>query len=174
MRNCGFTRTAIPALMAMLLMLGSGAIVGISDQKPLEPIKWSIKAALPDKSLKPGEQFTVQLTAKIDNGWHLYSIEQPEGGPTAMRIYMPSEQPFEQAGTIDSSEPTVAMDPNFNLVTQYYEGQAAFTIPVKVAANAASGKSEVKVNVSFQTCSDELCLPPKTVKLAVEVNLAAR
>ena len=174
MRNCGFRRTAIPALTAMVLMLGSGAIVGISDQKPLEPVKWSIKATLPDKSLKPGERFAVQLTAKIEAGWHLYSTEQPEGGPTAMRVYLPSEQPFEQAGTTDSSEPTVVMDPNFNLMTQYYEGQAAFTIPVKVAASAASGKSEVKVSVSFQTCSGQLCLPPKTVKLAVEVNLAAR
>jgi hypothetical protein len=27
--------------------------------------------------------------------------------------------------------------------------------------------------VSFQTCNDELCLPPKTVKIAVDVSVSA-
>jgi hypothetical protein len=66
------------------------------------------------------------------------------------------------------------MDPNFNLMTQYFEGGATFTMTLKPVATAPSGKTDVKVNVTFQTCSDQLCLPPKTVKLTAAVNVAAR
>ncbi len=151
-----------------------GAQAGKSSQIPKEPIKWSVKAGGPARPLKPGDKFNLQLTAQIEDGWHLYSTDQAEGGPTPTRIVLPADQPFEQAGNLESSEPKTTMDPNFNLMTEYYEGEATFTMPVKVAASAVPGQSEVKVNVSFQTCNDELCLPPKTVKLSVEIDLAAR
>lgn len=144
---------------------------GGREQAAKDPIQWSIKAAVPDKPLQAGDAFTVQLLAAIEDGWHLYSTEQAEGGPIPTRISMPPDQPFEQSGSIEASEPRSALDPNFNLTTEYYEGQAAFYIPVKVAAGAASGKSLVKVNVYYQTCNDQICLPPKTVKLSAEVRI---
>ena len=165
-------RTTLAILVCIVAATTAGAIAGDPGQIPKEPVKWSMKAGLPDKPVKPGQAFSLHLTAKIDEGWHLYSTEQIEGGPIPTRIVMPADQPFVQAGTIESSEPKTAMDPSFNLMTEFYEEEAAFTIPVKVAANAPAGKPEVKVNVSFQTCNDQICLPPKTVKLAVTVTLA--
>jgi thiol:disulfide interchange protein DsbD len=173
MSKCSLRRVAILAQTAIVPVLIAGVTARVLCQVPKEPVKWSMKASLPDKSLKPGAKFDLQLTATIEEGWHLYSLDQEEGGPTPTRILMPADQPFEQAGAIESSEPKTAMDPNFNLMTQYYEDTASFTIPVKVAATAAAGKSQVKVNVSFQTCNDELCLPPKTIKLTVDVNVSA-
>lgn len=171
MLNGRSNRTGIFAAAAAFVALIAGVAARDSGQIPKEPIKWSIKATAPDKPLRSGDKFTLELTAKIEEGWHLYSTEQAEGGPIPTRIVIPGAQPFEQAGSIESSEPNVALDPNFNLITQYYEEQATFIIPVKVATTTAAGKSEVKVNVSFQTCNDELCLPPRTVKLTAEVNL---
>jgi DsbC/DsbD-like thiol-disulfide interchange protein len=165
------SRTAIAALVCITALTTAGALAGNAGQVAKEPVKWSIKAGLPEKPLKPGQTLSLHLTAKIEEGWHLYSTEPIEGGPIPTRIVMPPDQPFEQAGTIESSEPKTAMDPSFNLMTEYYEEEASFTIPVKVAANATAGKSEVKVNVSFQTCNDQICLPPKTIKLAVAINL---
>jgi thiol:disulfide interchange protein DsbD len=174
MSKCSLKRTGILTQGAALLVFIAGNTAEVPCQVPKEPVKWSMKASLPAKPLKPGDRFDLQLAATIEEGWHLYSLEQEEGGPTPTRIVMPAEQPFEQAGAIESSEPKTAMDPNFNLTTQYYEDTAFFTIPVKVAATAPAGKSQVKVNVSFQTCNDELCLPPKTIKLTVDVNVAAK
>jgi hypothetical protein len=171
MLHSGLKGIAIPALALVLVALAAGAATEPFGQVPKEPIKWSIQAKVPEKPLKPGDNFLVQLTATIDEGWHLYSPDQEEGGPTPTRIVMPAEQPFEQAGAIESAEPKSAMDSNFNLMTRYYEEQAVFIIPVKVSDRAAAGKSEVKVNVSFQTCNDELCLPPKTMKLSAAVSL---
>ena len=171
MIRCGSRRIVTLAAATLALVLGSIACAGASGQLPKEPIRWSIKAELPDRPLKPGEQFTVRLTAVIEEHWHLYGLEQAEGGPIPTRIVLPGDQPFEQAGRIEAAEPKTEMDPNFNLMTEYYEEQALFSVPVKVAANATPGNSELKVNASYQTCSDELCLPPKTVKLAVPINI---
>lgn len=163
---------SLAAPLTLGLVLGISVAAGMPGQIPKEPIQWSIKANLPDKPLKLGDPFTLQLTAKIDQGWHLYSTEQAEGGPTPTRIVLPSEQPFKQGGPIESSEPKTAMDPNFNLMTGYYEDKATFIIPVDVSLTASPGMAEAKVNVSFQSCNEHLCLPPRTVKLTVDVTLA--
>jgi DsbC/DsbD-like thiol-disulfide interchange protein len=167
----GLKRSVFLGLVAGLLMTGSAAFSEVSGQIPKEPVKWSVQAELPGGPLKPGDHFLVRLTAKIEEGWHLYSLEQAEGGPVPTRISVPAGQPFAQDGAIESSEPKSAMDPNFNLTTQYYEEEATFTVPVKVAANAPAGDPEVIISVGFQTCSDQLCLPPRTVKLGTAVTI---
>ena len=164
-------RSTLAILVCIAIAMAAGVVAGHQGQIPKEPVKWSMKAGLPQKPVRPGQAFSLHVTATIEEGWHLYSTEQIEGGPIPTRIFMPPDQPFAQAGTIESSEPKTAMDPSFNLMTEFYEEEAAFTIPVKAGVNAAAGKSEVKVNVSFQTCNDQICLPPKTVKLAVTVNV---
>jgi len=171
MAHFGLARKMVWVAVFVVFALAAWMMAGPVTQIPKEPIKWSMQVSPPEGQVKAGEKFTIQLNAKIDEGWHLYAIDQEEGGPIPTRILMPAEQNFEQAGGIESSEPKTAMDPNFNMMTHFYEEQASFVIPVQAAANAAAGKTEVKVNVSFQTCNDELCLPPKTVKLSVPLNV---
>ena len=164
---------AAPAFALCLAFIFSGIPATGSSQIPKEPIKWSAKIQSADKPLRAGERFAVQLTARIEEGWHLYSTDQVEGGPIPTRITLPADQPFEMAGTIESAEPKTAFDPNFNLMTEFYENEALFAVPAKVTAVAAPGKAGIRVSVSFQTCNDEICLPPKTVRLNVPLELAA-
>ena len=67
-----------------------------TDTEP-NPIKWSIKANA-SEPIKAGDQFVLELTAQIENGWHLYSTERIEGGPTPTRITLAPGQEFEIAG----------------------------------------------------------------------------
>ena len=163
---------ASAAAAIALVLLSSGTAASSSCQIPKEPIKWSAAIESGGKPLKAGERFALQLTARIEEGWHLYSTHQVEGGPIPTRIALPADQPFEMAGTIESSEPETAFDPNFNLMTEFYENEASFAVPVRVTAVAAPGKAEVRVTVSFQTCNDEVCLPPRTVRLTVPLELS--
>ncbi len=169
-------RNTFGLLMLLLsaVLSVSATVAGHSLQIPKEPVQWSVRAELAGEPLKAGDKFVLHLTAKIADGWHLYSTEQEEGGPIPTRIVLPPDQPFEKDGPIASLEPKTAFDPNFNLMTAYFEETAVYSIPMKVSATAAAGASEARVNVSFQTCNDQLCLPPKTVKLAVKISLAAR
>jgi hypothetical protein len=76
------------------------------------------------------------------------------------------------AAAIQATEPQTLMDPSFNLEVQLYEGEAAFTLPLRLAAGATEGAQRIVVNASYQTCDNKICLPPKTVKLEVPVTVA--
>lgn len=139
----------------------------------LNPVKWSLKADAPNAPLKTGEVFRIQLTAEIEDGWHLYSIEEIERGPRPTRISLAADQPFELADSVEAPEPQTAFDENFGVSTQFYEHSVTFTLPVTVAANAPAGKRKLIVQSRYQTCTDKLCLPPKLVKTEIEVEISA-
>ncbi|MEW6207459.1 MAG: cytochrome c biogenesis protein CcdA [Acidobacteriota bacterium] len=156
--------------IALALVAALAATVSVFGQNP---IRWSIKPPAVKGPLKPGDKFSVKLVAEIDAGWHLYSPSQMEGGPVPTRITLASNQPFRLAGKVASPAPLVAHDPNFDIDTEFYDGSATFTIPVRVNADAASGKTKLQVSASFQSCNDQFCLPPRTVKLEVPLEIAA-
>ena len=141
----------------------------INAQDDLNPIKWSVKE-VPQK-IKSGESFKVEIVAKIDEGWHLYSLEQSSGGPIPTRITLPDNQKFKLSSDIESPVPQIVYDTNFNMDTQFYEYEAVFKIPVEVLKEAAAGKNTLVINTFFQTCNDKTCLPPKTVRLNADIEV---
>lgn len=133
------------------------------------PTKWSLESSVKGTSIKKDESFRADLTAEIEDGWHLYSVEQPIGGPFPTKISMPENAAFSIAGSVESSKPIVKPDPNFPvdgkpLETKYFEKQAVFTVPLKTLSE--TNADDLAVNVRFQVCSDTVCLPPKTVKVS--------
>ncbi|HKP36692.1 MAG TPA: protein-disulfide reductase DsbD domain-containing protein [Pyrinomonadaceae bacterium] len=140
------------------------------DSEALDPIKWTIQS----KAVKPAgdkNQFTLDLTAQIEGGWHLYSTEKVEGGPSPTRITILPGQSLELDGEIDSPAPRSAYDPNFQVATEFYEGSVVFTIPVKPITTTRPGK--VRVQVRYQTCTPTICLPPKLIELETSLEEAS-
>ncbi len=164
-RSCA--RTALPAVM-MLVIAGCA----LAQDVPENPITWSL-ALERSSPPKAGSAFRALLSAKIEAGWHLYSTEQREDGPKPTRIAVPKDQVFELGGEIESPTPIIAMDENFGFETQFYQDSATFALPLRIAANAPSGQHKLQVQVRYQTCTGKLCLPPKTVKLDLTVEIAA-
>lgn len=156
---------------AFLMSVAAHVFAQESSGVQLNPIKWSLKLDAPSALFKVGEQFRVLLTAEIEDGWHLYSIEEIERGPRPTRISLAADQPFELA-EIEAPEPQSAFDENFGIPTQFYEHAVTFILPVTVAAKAPAGKRKLIVQARYQTCTDKLCLPPKLVKTEVEVEIA--
>lgn len=129
-----------------------------------DPVKWSLKAAPPDAA----KITIVELTAQIQTGWHLYSTERVEGGPSPTRITLVANQGLEISGEIDSPAPHSAYDPNFQVATESYVGSVIFKIPVKMLAGTNLDK--IKVQVRYQTCTSTICLPPKLLELETSFN----
>ena len=150
------------------------ANVWAGNQKPPDPISWSLKMDGPSQAIKPGDVFKVQMEAHIEQGWHLYSTEQPAGGPRPTRIILPPHQVFESGGTVESPAPLTAHDANFDIETQFYEDAVTFTMPVRVSPRTPAGSYKLQVEVRFQSCTRELCLPPTTVKLSLSVEVAKK
>ena len=136
-----------------------------------DPIRWTVKKDNPSSPVKAGDKFNAQVIATIDDGWHLYSLEQPSGGPIPTRISIVENQNFKLAGKIESPLPQVVFDPNFNMDTQFYADEAVFDLSVEVAKDVLTGKNTLSVNIFFQTCNDKTCLPPKLVKVSTDIAI---
>ncbi|HQU91990.1 MAG TPA: cytochrome c biogenesis protein CcdA [Pyrinomonadaceae bacterium] len=112
----------------------------------------------------------VALKAEVESGWHLYSLEQPKGGPIATTIKVAEGSQFEIEGKItEANEAKVQPDPNFivdgkPLETRYFVDRAAFVVPIK--ATGSSSLDLLALDVRFQLCNDTFCLPPKTKRVS--------
>jgi len=155
--------------LALVLCFSAATIFAQEADTEPNPIKWSIKTNV-SEPVKAGDRFVVELTAQIEKGWHLYSTERVEGGPTPTRITIPSGQSFELAGEIDSPAPHSSYDPNFQLATDYYDGSVPFTIPVRALVNSLTS---LRVQVRYQTCTQTVCLAPKLLELETQIKNAA-
>ncbi|MCU1235640.1 MAG: hypothetical protein JWP63_3607 [Candidatus Solibacter sp.] len=135
---------------------------------PADPVVWKLQIG-PSTSVKAGAPFSVKLAAKVQEGWHLYSLKPMAEGPIATRIWIAAGQPFSLAGGIHAPDPQVMQDPTLGMEVELYEGEAVFTLPVKVNAGTAPGSQNLIVSASYQSCNDKLCLPPKTVQVEMSV-----
>jgi DsbC/DsbD-like thiol-disulfide interchange protein len=148
------------------------ALLGLSlYAAPADPVAWKAEEA-PAKPVKPGARFTLRLVAKIQPGWHLYSMKPMEDGPVPTRIWLADGQPFQLAGPVKGDEPQTLQDPTLKMEVEQYEGTAGFAVPVKIAAGAAPGTQNLAVNATFQSCNNKMCLPPKTIAVDVPVTIA--
>jgi len=136
-----------------------------------DPVVWQIANANA-KAVKAGARFNIKLAAKIQETWHLYSLKPMSEGPIPTRIWLAEGQPFELVARIQAPDPEKLQDPSFGMEVEQYEGEADFTLPLKVAAGAPAGPQTLIVNASYQTCNNKICLPPKTVKVQVAVTIA--
>src|SRR5260370_42566196 len=122
------------------------------------PVAWSFKTT-PKKPVKAGDNFALRLVARIEPGWHLYSIDQPPGGPVATEISLATGAPFEM-GAVTGPKPHVLFDSNFDMQVGVYAGGAECYLPVKVAPDASTGRRTVVAPAHDQSCNDKPCLLP--------------
>lgn len=152
------------------LICAALAAISLSAAPP-DPVAWKVQES-PAKPVKAGARFAVKVTAQIQKGWHIYGLKPVADGPIPTRIWLAEGQPAQLAGVIQGDEPQTMQDASFNMEVQLYEGEAGFTLPLRVAASAAPGPQKIVVNASYQSCDNKICLPPKTVKVEIPVTVA--
>lgn len=149
-------------LIIALLLISSAASVLAQD----DPAKWTLSPELKGRSFARGDDVKAVLSAKIDEGWHLYALDQPAGGPIATTVKVAEGSPFEIFGKVTTPEPITEFDPNFQINTSFFADRAEFDVPLKTLKDASAG--DLAIDVRYQLCNDRLCLPPKTVRVTLE------
>lgn len=134
-----------------------------------DPTVWTIDSDAKGRTLSAGNEFSAVLRSAIEPGWHLYALDQPDGGPIKTTIKVTPDDPFEIGGEIVSPDPFVEPDPNFivdgkPLDTKFYKDSVEFTVPIRALAEVAAEK--LRLDVRFQLCNETYCLPPKTVRVS--------
>lgn len=132
-----------------------------------DPVQWSLAPANRAK-VAPGGKILLALTATIQPGWHLYSPTTPLGGPIVTSLKV-NDNPAIAGYQLHRPQPERKLDPNFNIDTETYEGEAKFLIEVETQ-KAATGKATVETLVRYQACSDTKCLTPVKKTSATEIT----
>lgn len=118
-----------------------------------EPVKWNFKLVLTGKSTAD-----IQIRATIDEGWHVYGMVIPAGGPRATSIVFDKMENAVKSGDIQAQSKLIkAHDVNFDMDISWYKNEAFFVQKIKFSDPT---KVKIKGYVEFMSCNDESCLPP--------------
>lgn len=127
------------------------------------PVSW--KTSVDRTSEKT---YNLVLTASIEDGWHLYSQNVPDGGPIPTSIvFKSSESEYKLIGSPSEGEGHEEFDNVFEMDIKYFDGQAVFIQKVETLSDKIIAIEGV---VEFMVCDDSNCLPPTEVDLSFELD----
>jgi len=137
-----------------------------------DPVHWTL--TFDSKSVPPGSKFIGHLTAKIDPGWHLYSLTTPR--PPIATTAVLAENPAVAGFKVYQPKAIVKLDPTFKVNTETFGEEATFLYEIELKKDAPAGPLELTAQVRYQCCNDTMCLPPKkkTAMATITVDPAAK
>jgi len=127
-----------------------------------DPVQWSVEAVRVPES----DRVELKLTATIEDGWHLYSQQIPEGGPIPTTFSFKPSSRYALIGKVKEPKPIVEFDPNFDMELRYFGHKAVF---VQTVQSKTYDAFEIAGEVEFMVCDETQCLPPKYIELAFRV-----
>lgn len=150
----------------VLLFLILFVAATLANAQVLEPVAWSFRAE--DKG---DNNFEIVMTAALDNGWHLYAMDIDEGGPIATSFTFEPVTGYTLNGkSYAVTKPEVKFDNSFGMNIGMHSGTAEFRQKIKVTAASA----KVAGYVTFMSCDDKQCLPPRDVEFSLEIKGTAK
>jgi thiol:disulfide interchange protein DsbD len=123
-----------------------------------DPVKWTL--ASDTTKAAPGAKVVLKLTATLEDGWHLYSLTTPKGGPIRTTASL-AENPAIESTKLYQPKPERKFDKNFGIDTETFEKEIVFLVEAQVKKDAPAGPADLLAQVRYQTCSSTMCLPPK-------------
>ena len=107
----------------------------------------------------------IVFTGTAQPGWHIYSTNIGEGGPTRATFGVDKIKGAKLKGGLKGGPGAKTMqDPIFEMPVTYYEGHATFTQRVELLDK----DYELKGYLKYGACNDENCLPPTSVNAIVK------
>ena len=123
-----------------------------------EPVKFSVS-----QNKLSDSEFELVFTGTVDPGWHVYSTDIPDGGPTPATITFDEQTGVEPAGKLTAKGNVhKAFDELFGMEVSYMETKAVFVQKMRITAPSYS----VKGYLTYGACNDENCMPPTNVDFA--------
>jgi thiol:disulfide interchange protein len=128
----------------------------LSAQSP-DPVQWTLSSDA--ANVAPGAIVPLRLTAKIESGWHLYSLTPTED-------VIPTTVGFAESFALESvavyqPKPERKLDPVLKHEVETFSGEAVLFVQAQLKHDAPPGDVVLTAQVRYQTCNDKECLRPK-------------
>lgn len=149
---------------AILLAVVSLAASG----QPQSPITWTENLEMTSET-----EGQIVFTAVVSDGWHMYSTDIPEGGPTPTSFDFRKIEGAQLIGGVEPSvKPTVVADEMFdNLMIGYWEGTVQFVQKFALAEGCRGCRFNVVVEA--MACNDQSCNRPEKTPFEISFNAEA-
>jgi thiol:disulfide interchange protein DsbD len=141
--------------MIAAVLIGSQAFSQIE-----KPVKWSF--AIKKES---NTEATVFLKADIQNSWHIYSLDQKEGGPIKTSFTFLPGADYALIGKTSQPQPHTKFESAFNMKVSYFERSVIFQQKIRLK----SGTGVLHGKLEFMTCNDKKCLPPENLDFSIKL-----
>src|SRR5690349_12376816 len=139
-------------------------LAAVVSAQSLNPVSWTFSSKkISDKV------YELQMIASIQDGWHLYSQNQPGDAIAVPTSFVFNKNPLvildgkvKEVGKLEKYN-----DEKLGVSAHQYSNKVVFVQRVKLKGNA---KTNITGKLEFQTCNDQKCLPPKTVNLSIALK----
>ena len=115
-------------------------------------------------------EIQIVFTGTIDEGWHVYSTDLPDGGPISATFNTDKMEGLELDGKLTPQGKEIEnYDKMFEMNVRYFENEATFIQKLKVTA----ANYFIEGYLQYGSCDDENCLPPTNVEFSFSGKGAA-
>ena len=117
-----------------------------------------------------GDEAQIEFSAKIDNGWHVYSTGLGNNGPISATFNASKMDGVKTVGGLTHKGNEISQFDNmFGMKLRYFEGSVTFIQKIKFT------KPQYSINcyLEYGACNDETCMPPTSVDFIKSGNAPA-
>ncbi len=137
----------------LVVILYMSVIAGCAAQI-LTPVKWTTDIKV-DES---GDTGTITFSAVIDEGWHMYSMDLPDGGPVPLSINWEKTEGIELTGKpVADKKPYEEFDALFNMKLGWWSDSVRITQEFKFVNK---GGYDISGFIRYMVCNDKTCQSP--------------
>lgn len=149
------------------LLLATASLVMCAQQDDIKtPITWDNSFEMVSDT-----EAVASFTATIDNGWHLYSTQLPDGGPSPTVVVWDKISGLEPTGDLTPDHaPIEKVDEMFELTLSWWEQKVTLTQHFKVTDPSTV---HLEGYVEYSSCNDETCIPPTKEPFTFSGNASA-
>ena len=147
----------------MLVMVVSCLLVLGAAAQLKKPVKWDFTSKKIDATT-----YELHMTASIDPGWHIYTIDHDADIGVATSITLKNNPLASPSGkTKVLGKPILSKDPSTGEMVKFYEGKVDFVQVIKLKSAV---KTSFNGEVEFMACDDKQCLPPSSQAFKVALQ----
>ena len=114
------------------------------------------------KTTNGSSEGEIVFTGKIDKGWHVYSTNLGDAGPTEASITFHKKDGVEPVGKLKAVGKEISQfDEMFGAKLRYFENNVQFVQKVKFT----KPNYDIDCDLEYGACNDQSCLPPSSSSL---------
>jgi len=142
------------------------------NQEEIPKVLATFETKVEPARARPGEHARLIITAKIAEGWYIYSAlpQEDEFAPPPTRVEV-NPAGLTLQGPVYETNPVRKVDKVFNIPLAFHPNAARFYQNLQVPAEHPLGEAPLPSDIRYQVCNNRICTPPRSETLAAGLTV---